>query len=211
MTLLLAGATGLIGHAVMAQWAAAAPGDTLHALVRRPLATVPAGVQPLLVDFSALPAVPAADAALCALGTGRLPRGGFRRRAGLRARRAGGRRAALRGGVSGGRQRAQRQLLQPREGRDGSCRHGPGLRDAADRTPLAADRRPQRAWPAGAPRRSPGANAHGAAGRAAAWRPIAGETVARALLHTLRTAPAGVQVLDNARLHHEGHPQGHPA
>jgi uncharacterized protein YbjT (DUF2867 family) len=45
----------------------------------------------------------------------------------------------------------------------------------------------------------------------AAWRPIAGETVARALLHTLRTAPAGVQVLDNARLHHEGHPQGHPA
>ena len=70
-TLLLAGASGLIGHEVLTQ-ALVAPGlQALHALVRRPPAAAPA--DPRLhwhrVDFAALGTLPAADAALCALGT----------------------------------------------------------------------------------------------------------------------------------------------
>lgn len=68
-SLLLAGATGLVGQAALAQ-AVALPGlHTVHALVRRPLAAPSPRVQALHVDFTRLPALPAADAALCALGT----------------------------------------------------------------------------------------------------------------------------------------------
>jgi len=62
---LLAGATGLIGRELAAQWHG--PG-TLHLLVRRPAA---AGVsqQAHVVDFAALPTLPSATAAFCCLGT----------------------------------------------------------------------------------------------------------------------------------------------
>jgi len=69
MTALLAGATGLIGHELAASWTG--PGE-LHLLVRR---AVPASGQapPLqrvhVVDYTALPALPAADEAYCCLGT----------------------------------------------------------------------------------------------------------------------------------------------
>ncbi len=65
MDVLLAGATGLIGREVAAQWAG--PG-TLHLLVRR---AVPAAAGRLVhtVDFAHLPVLPAADAAFCCLGT----------------------------------------------------------------------------------------------------------------------------------------------
>lgn len=70
-SLLLAGATGLVGHHVLHQ-ALARPGLLhLHALVRRPPA-LPTDDRRLAwwpVDFRALPALPSADAALCALGT----------------------------------------------------------------------------------------------------------------------------------------------
>ena len=73
-TTLLAGATGLVGHAFAAQWPG--PGK-LHLLVRP---DVPAGgarraVQVVAhgvahgVDYAALPALPAAQAACCCLGT----------------------------------------------------------------------------------------------------------------------------------------------
>ena len=65
-TTLLAGATGLVGRAFAAQWPG--PGK-LHLLVRRAL---PAGGPRLtahIVDFTALPALPAAQAACCCLGT----------------------------------------------------------------------------------------------------------------------------------------------
>lgn len=63
-TTLLAGASGLIGNEVAAQWRG--PGPLLQ-LVRRPL---PGSRQPtLVVDFAALPALPAARAAICCLGT----------------------------------------------------------------------------------------------------------------------------------------------
>ena len=62
---LLAGATGLVGHAFAAQWHG--PG-TLHLLVRR---AVPAAAHQRVhvVDFAALPALPRAVAACCCLGT----------------------------------------------------------------------------------------------------------------------------------------------
>ena len=69
---LLAGATGLIGHEIAAQWAG--PGE-LHLLVRRAVAAPAAPAAPAkaqrvqVVDFSALPALPKCDAAFCCLGT----------------------------------------------------------------------------------------------------------------------------------------------
>jgi uncharacterized protein YbjT (DUF2867 family) len=64
---LLAGASGLVGRAIADQWTG--PG-LLHLLLRRP----PAGPLPPLqrahvVDFGALPRLPPAGAAFCALGT----------------------------------------------------------------------------------------------------------------------------------------------
>lgn len=64
--LLLAGATGLVGRACAAQWNG--PG-TLHLLVRRAIAAPGPLQQVHVVDFTALPALPPARAALCALGT----------------------------------------------------------------------------------------------------------------------------------------------
>lgn len=70
-TVLLAGGTGLIGHELLAQWLASPDIGTIHALARR----VPAGAVPAsklhwhVVDYTALPALPRADAAVCALGT----------------------------------------------------------------------------------------------------------------------------------------------
>ncbi|MBK6471065.1 MAG: NAD(P)H-binding protein [Betaproteobacteria bacterium] len=66
MNVLLAGATGLVGSAYAAQWQG--PG-TLHLLVRRPVAASAPLQQVHVVDFAALPALPPADAAVCALGT----------------------------------------------------------------------------------------------------------------------------------------------
>jgi uncharacterized protein YbjT (DUF2867 family) len=63
---LLAGATGLIGHALAAQWAG--PAD-LHLLVRRPLATPGVHCRVRVVDFTALPQLPPAESAFCCLGT----------------------------------------------------------------------------------------------------------------------------------------------
>lgn len=60
---LLAGATGLVGREIAAQW----PGP-MRLLVRRPLPSRP-GRTPMVVDFAALPELPAAEIAFCALGT----------------------------------------------------------------------------------------------------------------------------------------------
>lgn len=69
MTALLAGGTGLVGREVAAAWTG--PGK-LHLLSRRPapVAGPAPGLQRVhVVDFSALPALPAADEAYCCLGT----------------------------------------------------------------------------------------------------------------------------------------------
>jgi uncharacterized protein YbjT (DUF2867 family) len=63
---LLAGATGLVGREVARQWPAPRP---LHLLVRRPAVTDQPHKRVHVVDFAALPPLPAADAAICCLGT----------------------------------------------------------------------------------------------------------------------------------------------
>jgi uncharacterized protein YbjT (DUF2867 family) len=61
---LLAGATGLVGREIALQW----PGP-MQLLLRRPLALPRPGLQFQVVDFTALPALPPAEVAFCALGT----------------------------------------------------------------------------------------------------------------------------------------------
>jgi uncharacterized protein YbjT (DUF2867 family) len=63
---LLAGATGLIGQALAQGWSG--PG-TLHLLVRRPLPPPSPACRVQVVDFIALPALPPARSAFCCLGT----------------------------------------------------------------------------------------------------------------------------------------------
>lgn len=70
----VAGATGLIGRALLARLAGDARVGTITALVRQPaaLGAQPPAVQPLVVDFKALgrsQALPPIDWAFCALGT----------------------------------------------------------------------------------------------------------------------------------------------
>lgn len=63
---LLAGATGLVGRALAQGWAG--PG-TLHLLVRRPMDPPSPACRMQVVDFAALPALPPAHDAYCCLGT----------------------------------------------------------------------------------------------------------------------------------------------
>lgn len=63
---LLAGATGLVGQAFAAQWEGPGP---LHLLVRRAIPPRHGTHDVRVVDFTALPPLPAADAAFCCLGT----------------------------------------------------------------------------------------------------------------------------------------------
>lgn len=67
---LLAGATGLIGRELLRELtaSAAARSGHVHALLRRPM-NLPPGAVAHLVDFAALPALPKARAAYCALGS----------------------------------------------------------------------------------------------------------------------------------------------
>jgi uncharacterized protein YbjT (DUF2867 family) len=70
-TALVAGASGLVGRALLLQLAAPDSGyRTVHALVRKPIEPAPRGVQQHIVDFSHLPSsLPHADDLYCALGT----------------------------------------------------------------------------------------------------------------------------------------------
>lgn len=66
---LVAGASGLVGRALLARLAAD-PGVTrVHALVRRPLPLQAPALQQHVVDFEALPALPPVDEVYLALGT----------------------------------------------------------------------------------------------------------------------------------------------
>jgi uncharacterized protein YbjT (DUF2867 family) len=66
MSALLAGATGLIGHELAAQWQGE---GRLHLIVRRPQHHLAPHHNQHLVDFAALPPLPAAQEAYCCLGT----------------------------------------------------------------------------------------------------------------------------------------------
>lgn len=68
-SVLLAGASGLIGHELLQLLLAQSPRPSVHALVRRLPASADARVRWLTVDFTALPELPAATQAWCCLGT----------------------------------------------------------------------------------------------------------------------------------------------
>ena len=70
-TALVAGASGLVGRALLQQLAAPDSGyRAVTALVRKPIEPPPKGVQQQVVDFERLPlSLPAADDLYCALGT----------------------------------------------------------------------------------------------------------------------------------------------
>ena len=67
MKLLLAGATGLVGSRLLPLLLEA--GHDLTSLGRRPSGVADPALHELTVDFAHLPVLPAADAAICALGT----------------------------------------------------------------------------------------------------------------------------------------------
>ena len=68
-TVLLAGATGLVGRELLQGLLADDTVTAVHALARRPLALTHPRLQVHVVDFAALPALPAVDEAYLALGT----------------------------------------------------------------------------------------------------------------------------------------------
>lgn len=68
-TVLLAGATGLVGRELLRGLLADTGVATVHALVRRPLADTHPKLVVHVVDFAALPPLPAADEVYLALGT----------------------------------------------------------------------------------------------------------------------------------------------
>lgn len=65
----VAGATGLVGREIVARLCAEADVARVHALARRPLAQSHAKLQMHVVDFAALPLLPALDEVYLALGT----------------------------------------------------------------------------------------------------------------------------------------------
>lgn len=66
---LVAGATGLVGRALVRLLVARPGREPVHLLVRRPHEQVPRGAIAHVVDFARLPPLPPAQEAYCALGT----------------------------------------------------------------------------------------------------------------------------------------------
>ena len=211
MNLLLAGATGLVGHALAAEWSG--PG-TLHLLVRRPL-NAPGPLQQVhVVDFNALPALPPADAAICALGTTIKTAGSqaaFRAvdfdavLAFARAARAAG---VPRLGVvsSMGADRRSSSFYTRTKGEMEVAVAGLGFECVVvarpslltgDRAALGQPLRP-------AERLGQWLTAPVAGLIPRTWRPIPAATVARALLRALADSEPGLRILDSAALHRLG-------
>lgn len=211
MNLLLAGATGLVGHAMAADWSG--PG-TLHLLARRPISS-PGPLQHVhVVDFKALPALPAADAAVCALGSTIKAAGSqaaFRAvdfdavLAFARAARAAGvprlgvvsaMGADRRSGSFYARVKGEMEVAVAGLGFDCVVIARPSLL-TGDRSALGQPLRP--AERLGQWLTSPVA---GLIPRS--WRPIAAATVARALLRALVDSEPGLRILDSAALQRLG-------
>jgi uncharacterized protein YbjT (DUF2867 family) len=68
-SVVVAGASGLVGRCLVEQLCADPSVSVVHALVRRPLAETPPKLQVHVVDFTALPALPPVDEVYLALGT----------------------------------------------------------------------------------------------------------------------------------------------
>ncbi len=206
MTALLAGATGLIGHELAASWTG--PGE-LHLLVRR---AVPASGQRRVhvVDYTALPALPAADEAYCCLGTTIKAAGS---RAAFRAvdfdavlafaraaRQAGVRRFAVVSALGASQRSAA--FYNRVKGEMEQALIGLGFASlvivrpsllAGDRSALGQPQRPGE-------RLALALTAPLAALIPKAWRPIAAATVARAMRRALADARPGVRFVESAEL-----------
>ncbi len=206
---LVAGATGLVGREIARLW----PGP-LHLLVRRGLAAPRAGATVQVVDFAALPALPAAGAAFCALGTTIKVAGSqaafravdfdavvaFARAAHAAGVRRFGLVSALGANARSG------NFYSRVKGEAEDALRGIGFAQLVIARPslLLGDR---------AALGQPGRAGERWGERVAGWlgplvpaglRPIAAATVARALVTTLPQATAGVTVLDSAALQRAG-------
>jgi uncharacterized protein YbjT (DUF2867 family) len=217
---LLAGSTGLIGREIARQWSRQssrqrADSGTLHLLLRRePAAALAPGQQAHIVDFSALPSLPPADRAFCALGTtikvagskaafravdfdavlafaGAARRAGVTRFGVVSALGASPRSASFYSRVKGEMEAALAQI-----GFETLVIARPSLL-TGDRTALSQPTRTGEAL----------ANAITAPLAwmiPATWRPIAAATVARAMLRALAESGPGVHVIESGALQRLG-------
>lgn len=209
---LLAGATGLVGRELCRLWPG--PGH-LRLLVRRPLPAAP-GAAAMVVDFAALPPLPPAAWAFCALGTTIKAAGS---QAAFRAvdhdavltlaraaRAAGVRRFGVVSAL--GADPLSGNFYSRVKGEVEAALGGLGFETLVIARPslLAGDRESL-----GQPAR-PGERFALALTRPlaplipAAWRPIAADRVARALLRALAEGTPGTRVLDSAVLQRLGRP-----
>jgi uncharacterized protein YbjT (DUF2867 family) len=215
---LLAGATGLIGREITRQWAG--PG-TLHLLLRRqPSVALAPGRQAHIVDFHALPSLPPAATAFCALGTtikvagskaafravdfdavlafaGAARRAGVTRFAVVSALGASPRSASFYSRVKGEMEAALAQV-----GFETLVIARPSLL-TGDRAAL------------GQPARTGEALAIAVTARLAwmipaTWRPIAAATVARAMRRALAESDPGVHIIESGELQRLGQDDGAP-
>jgi len=214
MTALLAGATGLIGHEIAASWTG--PGE-LHLLVRRALPVT--GPAPQLqhvhvVDYTALPALPAAEEAYCCLGTTIKVAGS---QAAFRAvdfdavlafahaaRRAGVQRFAVVSALGASTKSATFYNRVKGEMEEALAGLGFATLVVARPSLLAGDRnglgQPQRLGE----RLALAVTAPLAPLIPKAWRPIPAATVARAMRRALAAARPGVRIVESAELQELG-------
>ena len=207
---LLAGASGLIGREVLRQWTG--PG-TLHCLLRKPQAAM-LHAQVHVVDFAALPRLPAAASAFCCLGTTIKVAGS---QAAFRAvdfdaviafaqaaRRAGVKRFAVvsalganaKSGNFYSRVKGEMEARLATLGFETLVIARPSLL-AGDRASLGQPLRRGELWTLALTKPL-------AALIPAAWRPIEAATVARAMLRALDEGRPGIQVLSSGQLQSRG-------
>jgi uncharacterized protein YbjT (DUF2867 family) len=203
---LLAGASGLVGHEIARQW----PGPgTLHLLLRR-AAPAAAGRRVQVVDYAALPMLPSADVAFCALGTTIKVAGS---QAAFRAVDFDAvlafAHAAKAAGVSCfatvsalGADAKSRNFYSRVKGEVEGALASIGFRSLLIARPslLTGNREALGQPPRSGERLVTALTAPLAPLMPAAWRPITAATVALALLRAAAAAQPGVQVLSSARL-----------
>ncbi len=204
---LLAGASGLIGRELAAQWPGPGP---LHLLVRKPLAAVNSAQRVHVVDFAALPPLPAADAAFCCLGTTIKVAGSQAAFRGVdfdavlafarAAQRAGAKRFAVVSalGANPGSSTFYNRVKGKMEAEAAKL----GFASVVIARPsLLAGNRAALGQPLRLGERlALAATAPLAGWIPKAWRPIPAATVARALLRATQRAKPGVQILESAAL-----------
>ncbi len=208
---LLAGGTGLIGRALATAWAG--PG-TLHLLVRRTVPAPSPACRVHVIDFSALPALPPARDAFCCLGTTISVAGSeaaFRAvdldavLAFARASRAAGvRRFAVVSALGAdphsrtfyNRVKGEMEAALAALGFDSLVIARPSLL-AGDRASLGQPQRRAERLALAVTRPLAGLIPK-------AWRPIRGETVARALIKEMADPLPGIRVLESATLQDRG-------